>query len=68
MDVDTEETVDAKVVEVRRDEIVEQEENRVLETQADNKIQVKLLILLSPVAKEYTPAYSQKCCGSMLPP
>ena len=41
MDVDTEETVDAKVVEVRRDEIVEQEENRVLETQADNKIQVE---------------------------
>ena len=41
MDVDTEETVDAKEVEVRRDEIVEQEENRVLETQADNKIQVE---------------------------
>ena len=32
MEVDTEETVDAKEVEVRRDEIVEQEENRVLET------------------------------------
>ena len=41
MEVDTEETVDAKEVEVRRDEIVEQEENRVLETQADNKIQVE---------------------------
>ena len=41
MDVDTEETVDAKEVEVRRDEIVEQEENRVLETQADNSIQVE---------------------------
>ena len=41
MEVDTEETVDAKEVEVRRDEIVEQEENWVLETQADNKIQVE---------------------------
>ena len=41
MDVDTEENVDEKEVEVRRDEIVEQEENRVLETQADNKIQVE---------------------------
>ena len=41
MEVDTEETVDEKEVEVRRDEIVEQEENRVLETQADNKIQVE---------------------------
>ena len=41
MEVDTEKTVDAKEVEVRRDEIVEQEENRVLETQADNKIQVE---------------------------
>ena len=41
MEVDTEETVNAKEVEVRRDEIVEQEENRLLETQADNKIQVE---------------------------
>ena len=41
MEVDTEETVDAKEIEVRRDEIVEQEENRVLETQPDNKIQVE---------------------------
>ena len=41
MEVDTEENVDEKEVEVRRDEIVEQEENRVLETQADNKIQVE---------------------------
>ena len=41
MDVDTEDNVDTKEVEVRRDEIVEQEENRVLETQADNKIQVE---------------------------
>ena len=41
MEVDTEETVDAKEVEVRRGEIVEQEENRMVETQADNKIQVE---------------------------
>ena len=41
MEVDTEETVDAKEVEVRRDEIVEQEENRVVETQPDNSIQVE---------------------------
>ena len=41
MEVDTEENLDKKEVEVRRDEIVEQEENRVLETQADNKIQVE---------------------------
>ena len=41
MEVDTEKTVDAKEVEVRRDEIVEQEENRVLETQPDNSIQVE---------------------------
>ena len=41
MEVDTEETVDEKEVEVRRDEIVEQEENRVLETQPDNSIQVE---------------------------
>ena len=41
MEVDTEETVDEKEIEVRRDDIVEQEENRVLETQADNKIQVE---------------------------
>ena len=39
MEVDTEENVDE--VEVRRDEIVEQEENRVLETQPDNSIQVE---------------------------
>ena len=39
MEVDTKENVDE--VEVRRDEIVEQEENRVLETQADNSIQVE---------------------------
>ena len=41
MDVDTEENVDEKEVEVRRDEIVEQEENRVVETQPDNSIQVE---------------------------
>ena len=41
MEVDTEKTVDAKEVEVRRDKIVEQEENRVLETQPDNSIQVE---------------------------
>ena len=41
MEVDTEETLDAKEVEVRRDEIVEQEENRVVETQPDNSIQVE---------------------------
>ena len=41
MEVDTEETVDAKEVEVRRDDIVEQEENRVVETQPDNSIQVE---------------------------
>ena len=39
MEVDTKENVDE--VEVRRDEIVEQEENRVLETQPDNSIQVE---------------------------
>ena len=41
MDVDTEETVDDKEVEVRRDKIEEQEENRVVETQPDNSIQVE---------------------------
>ena len=41
MEVDTEENLDKKEVEVRRDEIVEQEENRVLETQANNSIQVE---------------------------
>ena len=41
MEVDTEENVDEKEVEVRRDEIVEQEENPVVETQADNSIQVE---------------------------
>ena len=41
MEVDTEETLDAKEVEVRRDETVEQEENRVVETQPDNSIQVE---------------------------
>ena len=41
MEVDIEENVDDKEVEVRRDEMVEQEENRVLETQPDNKIQAE---------------------------
>ena len=41
MEVDTKENVDEKEVEVRRDEIVEQEENPVVETQPDNSIQVE---------------------------